>query len=134
MGTRAIYTFKGFGEVYHVFVHYDGYPAGAADYFRQTLEGGKIWDLPRYEPDEFAAGFVASIKDKGGNVRLASKRTSYCDVEYGYTVEPDKDFPKLLRLKVHATNFYGARPKETKMWEGPLHDFVAMAGNVPGEA
>jgi hypothetical protein len=134
MGTRAIYTFKGFGEVYHVFVHYDGYPAGAADYFRRTLEGGRIWGLPRYEPDEFAAGFVASIKDKGGNVRIASKRTSYCDVEYGYTVEPERDYPSLIRLTVSETDFWDGGRKERKLWTGPLLDFVALQGAIPEEA
>jgi hypothetical protein len=130
MGTRAIYTFKGFGESYHVFVHYDGYPEGAADYFRRTLEEGKVWTLPRYEPDEFAAGFVASIKDKGGNVRLASSRTGAVDVEYGYTVEPDKAIPSLLRLTVTACDFWDGKRKETKLWTGPLVEFVAASGVV----
>ena len=108
MSTRAIYTFKGFGEEHHVFVHYDGYPTGAAKYFGQTLDGGKVWALPRYEPDEFAAGFVASVKDRGGNVRLAPKRRAFADVAYGYTVEPDKAIRSLLRVTVTACNFYRA--------------------------
>jgi hypothetical protein len=130
MGTRAIYTFEGFGEKHHVFVHYDGYLSGAAGYFSKTLEGGKVWGLPRYEPDEFAAGFVASVKDRGGNVRLAAKRTAYLDVEYGYTVEPDKAIPSLLRVTVTACDFYGAKKKETKLWSGPLVDFIANAADI----
>jgi hypothetical protein len=133
MSTRAIYTFKGFGEAHHVFVHHDGYPRGAAGYFGQTLEGGKIWGLPRYEPDEFAAGFVASVKDGGGNVRLASGRRAFGDVEYGYTVEPDKDCPSVLRLTVHACDFWGDKPKETELWSGDLWEFVAAQGAVLAE-
>jgi hypothetical protein len=134
MGTRAIYTFKGFGEAHHVFVHYDGYPAGAASYFGSTLEGGKVWALPRYEPDEFAAGFVASVKDRGGNVRLAPNRRAFADVGYGYTVEPDKAIPSLLRLTVTACDFWGDKPKETKLWSGPLVEFVTAQGAVLAEA
>jgi hypothetical protein len=129
MGTRAIYTFKGFGETHHVFVHYDGYPTGAAIKFRQTLESGKIWELPRYEPDEFAAGFVASIKDHGGNVRLSRTRTGFCDVEYGYTVEPDAKIPSLLKLTVTSTDFWDRKKKETKLWSGPLVDFINFAAH-----
>lgn len=128
MGTRAIYTFKGFGESHHVFVHYDGYPEGAADYFRRTLESGKVWTLPRYEPDEFAAGFVASIKTNGGNVRLCRSRYAAVNVEYGYTVEPDKAIPSLLRLTVTATDFWDKARKEKRLWTGPLVDFVARQG------
>jgi hypothetical protein len=127
MSTRAIYTFKGFGETYHVYVHHDGYPTGAASYFAHTLEGGKTWKLPRYEPDEFAAGFVASVKVAGGGVRLATSRRGAVDVEYGYTVEPDKTIPSLLRMTIHACNFWGDAPKETKLWSGTLLDFVYNA-------
>jgi hypothetical protein len=130
MSTRAIYTFKGFGETYHVYVHHDGYPTGAAGYFAHTLEGGKIWKLPRYEPDEFAAGFVASVKVAGGGVRLAANRRSMSDVEYGYTVEPDKTIPSLMRITVHACNFWGDKPKEKKLWSGPLMDFIFNAAAI----
>lgn len=130
MGTRAIYTFKGFGESHHVYIHYDGYPEGAAGYFKNALESLKVWTLPRYEPDEFAAGFVAANKSAAGNVRLAKSRTSACDVEYGYTVEPDKRIPSLLKLTVTSCDFWESTNKETKLWSGPLVDFIAMSGNV----
>lgn len=134
MGTRAIYTFKGFNEAHHVFIHYDGYPNGAAEYFRKVLESGKVWTLPRYEPDEFAAGFIAANKGGSGNVRVCAKRTAYCDVEYGYTVEPDKAIPSLLRLTVSETDFWDGKRKERKLWTGPLVDFVAMDGAIEKES
>lgn len=128
MGTRSIWTFKDtFGTApVHVFVHYDGYPLGAADYLRQTLESGKTWNLPRYEADEFAAGFIASIKTGGGNVRCASRRTSYADVEFGYTVTNRMD-TKDLQVVVTSTDFWGDKPKETRLWSGSIHEFEAWA-------
>ena len=132
MSTRGIYTFKGVGQAFHVFVHYDNYPSGAADYFRKTLTSNKVFALPRYEPDEFASGFIATIKEVSGNVRLSPTRRSYSDVEYGYTVEPDKTDPQLLRLTACRTNYWGIKTKETRLWTGSLIDFVLGAADKLG--
>jgi hypothetical protein len=123
MSTRAIYTFKGFGDTHHVFKHYDGYPTGAADALARAMQNA--WVLPRYEPDEFAAAFVAGNKPGGGGVRLARKRTEYVDVSFGYTIEPDTTIPSLLKLTVHETCFRGGATKQTRIWAGPLVDFIA---------
>ena len=50
MSTRAIYTFKGFGETHHVYKHHDGYLSGAAQWLEAALE--LAWELPRYEPHQ----------------------------------------------------------------------------------
>ena len=122
MSTRAIYTFKGFGETHHVFKHHDGYPTGAAEALQNAIENA--WTLPRYEPDEFAAAFVAANKISAGGVRLARKRTDYADVAFGYTIEPDKAIPSLIKLTVHETDFWDGAAKQTRIWSGPLVDFI----------
>jgi len=122
MSTRAIYTFKGFGETHHVYKHHDGYPTGAAEAFELAIQNA--WGLPRYEPDEFAAAFVAANKDGPGGVRLASKRTEYSDVVFGYTIEPDKAIPSLIKLTVHEIKFWDGAAKQTRIWSGPLVDFI----------
>lgn len=128
MSTRAIYTFKGFGESHHVYKHHDGYPTGAARAFELALQNA--WGLPRYEPDEFAAAFVAANKPDAGGIRLAHKRTQYADVEYGYTIEPDKAIASLLRLTITAPDFWDGNRKETKLWSGALVDFIRNADAI----
>ena len=125
MGTRAIYTFEDQNDTRHIFVHYDGYPTGAAIYFEQWLNAGTSWPLPRFEADEAAAGFVAAVKDGPGNVRICDKRTAYADVEFGYTVE---QVDGILRVTVAETNYWDETPLENVIWQGPLADFIK--GNV----
>lgn len=128
MGTRAIYTFKGFGESHHVYKHFDGYPSGAAQWIEAALK--LAWTLPRYEPDEFAAAFVAANKDCPGGIRLAKSQTAYY-VQFAYVVEPDKTFPNLLKVTVYSTNFgFGEKPSRTKLWSGPLNTFFVTAKQI----
>jgi len=137
MGTRAIYTFKGFGEEYHVYKHYDGYPTGAAEFLGKAVDAS--WPLPRYEPDEFAAAFIASNKTHPGGVRIAPSRTAHCGVEFGYTVYPlpkkdQSEWPTLnvgeLMIDVVQTSYPWA--PEVKSWErllyrGKLSTFIDTA-------
>jgi hypothetical protein len=127
MSTRAIYTFKGFGESHHVYKHYDGYPSGAARWLGNALE--LAWELPRYEPNEFAAAFVAANKNRAGDIRLAKSQTAHCDVEFAYVVEPDKTVPNLLKVTVYSVNFW-EKPSRTKLWSGPLNTFFATAQQI----
>lgn len=64
MSTRAIYTFHDDDDAYHVYKHHDGYPwpaaVGGFAHIRAALT--LAWPLPRFEPDEFAAAFVAMSK------------------------------------------------------------------------
>ena len=130
MSTRAIFTFKGFGETHHVYKHHDGYMTGAAAALGAALK--MAWTPPRYEPEEFGAAFVAANKPEGGGIRLARKRTEHVDVEYGYTVEPDRSIPSLLKLTVHDTCYWDGF-KQTKIWSGPLLDFIANAEQIEEE-
>ena len=133
MGTRAIYTFKGFGETYHIYKHYDGHPSGAAHWLGNALS--VAWPLPRYEPDEFAAAFVAGNKTSAGDVRIARSRIAAADVEFGYTVYPleskkqAKDYPYLrasdLMIDVVSTDYWDGKRKETLIWRGLLTEFIA---------
>ena len=74
MGTRCLFIFKqsfDAKEAHGVYVHYDGYPRGAADYLEDTFKSGNTWTVlrpndsgcSRWEADEFASGFVGSCKE-----------------------------------------------------------------------
>ena len=60
MSTRGVYSFKDEYGTYHVYRHSDNYPTGAAIALKNALV--LAWQLPRYEADEMAAGFVAANK------------------------------------------------------------------------
>lgn len=103
MGTRAVYTFKSHPEAtergmtiqtsHHVYKHWDGYPAGAAQFIKAAL--ATAWPLPRYEADEFAASFVAANKTKSGDVRLTAGPQAHGDLSYRYEIEHTPGAPDL---------------------------------------
>mgnify|MGYP003153026671 FL=1 len=99
MGTRCLFIFKqnfDAKEAHGVYVHYDGYPRGAADYLEETFNSDNTWTklvrqtgCSRYEADEFASAFVATLKPKfknGGGVRLVNLPHNIGDLDYQYTI------------------------------------------------
>jgi len=131
MSTRAIYTFEDATEERHIFVHYDGYPRGAAKYFLQWLDAGVSWTIPRFEADEAAAGFVAAIKTGAGNVRIAGARFSYTDVEFGYRLFMRGD---TLHVQCATTDYWGDAPAERVIFDGPMDVFLDTAMEVEQDA
>ena len=108
MGTRALYFFEDSDGVYGAYKHYDGYPSGAMWFIENAKEYAWALDRcpnPRFEADDFAAGFVAANKAKGGGeVRLLRMfdDTSidmvvddhiWCD--YYYVIKYDRDIGDL---------------------------------------
>ncbi len=63
MSTRGLYTFIGETEsdTWNVYNHSDNYPTGAAMILKTALDYF-CWQLPRYESDAFATGFIAACK------------------------------------------------------------------------
>jgi hypothetical protein len=127
MSTRAIYSFIDATDTYHVYVHYDGYPSGAAAYFKQWLDSDLSWTLPRFEADEAAAGFIASIKTRQGNVRIAKNRTDAVDVEYGYRIYQDND--NRLCVQCVTTNYWGVLHEEV-IFDGAMDTFIVTSGQI----
>lgn len=134
MSTRGIYTFAGFGERYHVYVHHDNYITGAARHIAAAMEQGLVWNGGRYEPDEFAAGFVAAVKVRPGGVRLARSRTAAADVEFGYRIQPYTTGPNRGGLEIRVTwcdvDIWEDKLKEHEIWKGPLETFLATAEEI----
>ena len=84
MSTRAVYTFKNADEAHHVYKHCDGYPTGAAGAIANALK--LAWELPRFEPDEFGAAFIAANKRNSGGLRLTHGPEHHKDIEYKYEI------------------------------------------------
>ena len=90
MGTRAVYTFKDEHDSFSVYKHYDGYPegeGGGSGAFGFIKEATKYaWDLPRFDPSDFAAAFIKANKDAGGDVYLTHGPESHGDLSYRYEI------------------------------------------------
>lgn len=136
MSTRGLYNFGGDINVY---VHHDNYPSGAV---QKIINGLHLaWDLPRYEPDEFAAAFVAGNKQSSGGVRLMPSgkpnliaKRHCADVEFIYVVRMVAD---VIYVTVYSCLglWTGADPK--KIYDGPiagLHELQETLDKESAEA
>ena len=89
MATRAVFTFfhqNVTNDAYSVYKHYDGYPESAASFLTKAIP--YAWELPRYEPSDFSAAFVAANKQKGGDVYMTTGKDAHGDLDYYYEIFP----------------------------------------------
>ncbi len=122
MSTRAMYTFKDQYHTIHVYKHCDGYPSGGLSWIANARN--HAWPLPRFEADDFAAGFVVANKDRGGDVRLCGPEVKEpyqmaADAEYHYVVTFKA---KELHVEIHEVSWWDA-PEEmsaTSIYSGTL--------------
>src|SRR6056297_723711 len=131
MSTRAIYTFEDAQDEAQIFVHHDGYPVGAASYFKKWQAAGLSWPAPRFEADEAAAGFVAAIKTGPGGVRVSGSRFAHGDVEFGYRLSMRGD---ALHVQCAVTDYWGDAPAEHVVFDGPLSTFLSEAAEIEAAA
>lgn len=97
MGTRAVYTFCDERGQHSVFSHWDNYPSCASVMLKSMLLSDKVWELPRFEAGEFAAGFVAQHKEGRGDIRLTNAPMLHEDIEYWYRIFQAKNGQLLVR-------------------------------------
>ena len=150
MSTRAMYTFADEYGSFNVYKHHDGYPSGAADAIRKAIEHS--WALPRFEADDFAAGFVAGNKPSfeqhtdylrksfnepdympmrsmhGGGIRLMHsgdwKDVAPCDLAYRYHIRVKG--PNLWVRAFSVNSGYGENAvwTEQQLFHGTLENFA----------
>jgi len=72
MSTRACYRFSDSEQSFVVYKHYDGYPEGAVCWITKAVPFA--WPLPRFEPDEFAAAFIAGQQSSNETKLLEAQR------------------------------------------------------------
>lgn len=132
MSTRACYRFvdqNGYEAT--VYIHQDGYPSYAWNYFSRTLRSGLTWPLPRYDAHEFAAAFVSTNKVKPGGVYLTNKWNDHGDLEYLYKLTINHS---VLILKVERVSAPESGPLKPSRWKRnmvyhfPLHRLVFPKG------
>jgi hypothetical protein len=137
MGTRSLFIFKQHidsKEAHGVYVHYDGYPRGAAEYLENTLNSENTWtDLSvtgntyccRWEADEFASGFVATVKPRftrGGGVRLVNLPHNIGDLDYQYRVCNNASGHLCIDVITFVTRKHGV--DHMPVFNGTVHEFL----------
>lgn len=129
MGTRSVFVFKenvDSEQQFCVYKHYDGYPSGAADALVNAIPNA--WDLPRYEPDEFAAAFVAANKEGAGNIRLTSGPDCHGDLEYVYELSQAKNGQLIIKAFDVSYSWDDRKITKSEVFYGRLKDFVGLYG------
>ena len=119
MATRAIYTFANFeahdSKPKHIYVHWDGYPEGAAKYFEDMLHFAELSEPS--DPD-LLNQFVYVIEDKGLNAVPQLNRLEAGNLEWGYTLT------YVNPLTIYVTTHIIENGAERQCWEGTLNQFL----------
>ena len=110
MGTRATYCFSNEGYKTTVYVHWDGYPSGAAEYFNHVLnfKGAGC----------FATKFIKAIYA----AELTESHDYHGDTEYMY----DLDLVTNILTALKINRFWGEdkEPEKQVVFQGKLLDFI----------
>ena len=124
MSTRAVYTFKDDLTSCHIYKHHDGYPSGAQGFIQDAL--AYAWALPRFDPSDFAAAFVAANKSKGGGgVYLSNGWCEHDDLDYRYEIRAEG---KELHITAYESQYTNMGNVEYNLiFVGSLAEFVQFA-------
>lgn len=85
------------------------------------LNSEYTWELPRFEADEFAAGFVAQHKDGEGDIRLTNSHMNHEDIEYWYLIFQAKNGQ--LLVKAYKVNNWDLKWDVKEIYYGRIKDW-----------
>ena len=114
-----------------VYIHENGNPSLAWQYFSKALQSGLAFELPRYHAQGFAAAFVASNKTRPGGVYLAEKWNNHVEISYLYKLTINNAVLILKIEKVCAPDSGSLKPSRWKrdtVYHGPLHRVIFASG------
>jgi hypothetical protein len=118
MSTRATYSFQGdqHGRTRPttIYIHYDGYPEGAAYYFWQFLH-----------VENKRGGLATQFIRANDTAELTDSHECHGDTEYRYSVQREKDGTLMLTAKKGS---WDADTKWTVFFVGEVAEFVNQYG------
>lgn len=123
MATRATYQFIGadYKPGITFYIHYDGYPQGAASYFRSALS---------YRDEEGRSGhFYANFFRANVRAELTEGHSRHGDTQYRYDYDVDKNQLVAWNRRLEANR----SGRWLQIFEGPLEDFVNQANPIPDD-
>ncbi len=111
MSTRATYCFANSdGYSTTVYIHWDGYPSGAASYFKNAFDF------------EGAGCFATKFIKSNYSAELTSNHEWHCDTEYMYDL--DLDTWILTARKISRFWSEDKEPEKEIIFQGNLSDFI----------
>ena len=110
MATRATYQIKTPLNTSTVYIHYDGYLPGAAEYFRNAI------DLMRISGRQFLPCFLWANE----NAEMTKSHDWHGDTEYRYDLERSAG---VWMVTAYKRQSYNSDVFEMQ-WSGPLSNFV----------
>ena len=113
MATRATYKFKDngwSGTDVTVYIHHDGYPSGAAEYFRAACESGR----------QGVEGFIAANE----RAEITRDHSAHGDTDYRYTVRKGQLEVEARKLRTNG-DMELVESWET-IYEGTIADFIRI--------
>ena len=128
MGTRAVYTFKDLDDKFHVYKHWDGYPAGAAIFFMNAIP--YAWGGTRFEAGDFAAAFIVGNKEKGGgDIYFTKGPKHHGDLEYVYEIYQNSLDGLMIRAAEVRWYESKKRTAQKQIFRGSLVSFILRYGD-----
>lgn len=122
MATRATYTFTGKVTV-HTYIHYDGYPQGAANYFQNMLD---VFVKQR-ESRNLRGGAAEQFIRGNTLAELTSKWDDHGDTEYHYEVDEFYNlntFETEYVIRAYKFNGFSDDRKRHIFFEGTVAEFI----------
>ena len=121
MGTKAAIKFAdAAGRYAIVYTQSDGGPKGIQRMLLRAIDEELVWRFPRFEADEFAAGFISANKKNEGGFRIMNTMSDlWCD--FVYVVNFNSDLGEIGVTVGHCKGHDELdRPEYVFMWDGRL--------------
>jgi len=121
MGTKAAIKFADEAGAYAiVYTQFDGDPKGIQRMLLRAIDEELVWRFPRFEADEFAAGFISANKKNEGGFRIMNTMSDlWCD--FVYVVNFNSDLGEIGVTVGHCKGHDELdRPEYVFMWDGRL--------------
>jgi hypothetical protein len=120
MATRATYTFKSdFGDK-HIYIHWDGYPEGAAQYFQKMME---LREERRQSLSDLRGGLTEQFIRANRGAEFTSHWEDHGDTEWHYEVGKEPHSAITLKVIKFSYDDSGERMGQ-RCFEGPLTEFI----------
>ncbi len=119
MATRATYTFKSSkGTEAHIYIHWDGYPKGAANYFKKMMELQEERQRPL---SDIRGGLVEQFIRANKNAEFTEHWQIHGDTQWHYEI--DGTNLTVLELDMGGSDDSEDR-KGTQFFKGSIDDYL----------
>lgn len=129
MGTRATYSFSGQNKkTQHVYIHWDGYPSGAAYYFQGAVT--RLRERLKSAPSAERGGLFEAFIRANVQAEITSDPDMHGDTEFHYEVEEGYFVEENFNLRAYQYKWHPSDTADQRVrsiiWSGKLVEFLAL--------